>query len=590
MDDLERSTPKDEGKDTYVLSRAHPSTEDRPISDGEGPTRGPSRIPALLVLTLALLPPLSVVWGSSWFIAQDGPAHLYNAHVLRASLRADSVFRETFAVRWQPLPNWAGHLLAMTVNECLAPRSAERALASTTLIALASACFFLRRRVAGPAAGGTFSAAVVSTLLALNMTWLLGFTSFLLGASLFAVTLAVWWEARDRAGPALALKLGVLLILGYFCHPVSLGPTVFGLAVLILFTPGGRRPRALWTTLATIPLFPLGLAYLSMTRQGGPLSPIWGQLNDPLNWRDWLSQLGWIDPISLAAKSARPFSLSASGANIAFAPVLWFSLGLGLITWGSRRSWSRESRAWLILAGVLLTAGTIGPDTLGLNHGHYLPQRIFLLGLVALLPVLDFGRKSTSARIGRLALLVAWGLQTLWVLDYAMMSTDRASSMLQAQSKIGRNQRVATVLADERNRFRSNPLLHLDCLLGIGTGNVIWSNYETRYYYFPVQLRHPETMPSSSDFEAVARLVGPDEGGERAQMWAALLDRYPRQIDVVLAWGLDERIERINSERYERCNVAKDQRLRVWSGPKSSGSSSRELDLPPASKPVERPP
>jgi len=45
-------------------------------------------------------------------------------------------------------------------------------------------------------------------------------------------------------------------------------------------------------------------------------------------------------------------------------------------------------------------------------------------------------------------------------------------------------------------RFRSNPLLHADNLLGIGTGNIIWNNYETRYYYFPVQFRPEVARPT----------------------------------------------------------------------------------------------
>src|SRR5262249_56109534 len=78
---------------------------------------------------------------------------------------------------------------------------------------------------------------LVATLLAMNVTWLLGFTGFTLGACLFPITLGFWWPRRDRLGAVGVAGLWVLLILGYFCHLVSLGLTVLGLAVLALATP-----------------------------------------------------------------------------------------------------------------------------------------------------------------------------------------------------------------------------------------------------------------------------------------------------------------------------------------------------------------
>jgi hypothetical protein len=36
---------------------------------------------------------------------------------------------------------------------------------------------------------------------------------------------------------------------------------------------------------------------------------------------------------------------------------------------------------------------------------------------------------------------------------------------------------------------------------GLGTGNIIWNNYETRHYYFPVQFRAGLDRPDSGDLE-----------------------------------------------------------------------------------------
>ena len=47
---------------------------------------------------------------------------------------------------------------------------------------------------------GSAVAALWAALVGLNVTWLFGFYSFLLGACLFPITLGVWWGGRDRLG------------------------------------------------------------------------------------------------------------------------------------------------------------------------------------------------------------------------------------------------------------------------------------------------------------------------------------------------------------------------------------------------------
>src|SRR5204862_3079364 len=98
---------------------------------------------------------------------------------------------------------------------------------------------WLRWRVVGWR--GMPGAALMAVALAINLPWLLGFGSFLLGACLFPITLGLWWQGRDQLGPGRALALGALMMLGYFCHLVSLGLTVVGLVVLAAVTPGERR-------------------------------------------------------------------------------------------------------------------------------------------------------------------------------------------------------------------------------------------------------------------------------------------------------------------------------------------------------------
>src|SRR5262249_18639828 len=157
---------------------------------------------------------------------------------------------------------------------------------TVTLVGFAASIFWLRRRISGP--HGMALAALLAVLLALNFPWLLGFTSFLLGACLFPITLGVWWAGRDRFGWGRSFAIALLMGLGYFCRLVSLGLTAFGLVVLAVATPGAHRgTRLLRTFVGLLPLVPLAFVYQSLSQRGGAMRPVWDQLKNPLSPADW---------------------------------------------------------------------------------------------------------------------------------------------------------------------------------------------------------------------------------------------------------------------------------------------------------------
>jgi hypothetical protein len=521
----------------------------------------------VLVLLAALAAPLAALASVPWFVTQDGPAHLYNAEILARSFDPGSPFRAYYRVCWEPLPNWAGHLTLAALRTVAPPRLANLAINALTLVGFAASVLWLRWTVAG--ARGLGVAALWAALLGLNIAWLFGFTSFMLGACLFAVTLGVWWSGRERLGGARLAALAVLFVLGYFAHLVSLVVTVAGVAMLALLTPcrdrGGAIDRRAWavrlvrTAAAGLPLAPLGLLYLNLTRRGGPMQPAWGHLADPLTPRSWGVQLGWADPISIASKNRLPFAAEPTRAAGLLAPAFWLLAALAVALIATLRGPSRRGgppvhaapwrRGWAVLAALVIAGGLAAPDTLGPQHGHYLPQRIVLLGLAVLLPVfeLDVVGRRRAVRGCAAALVVALAVQTAWVWDYALQSQQTAGVFWRARARVGRGQRVATLLAQVQGRSRANPLLHADNLLGLETGNVVWSNYETRYYYFPVQFRAGLDRPDSIELETIAIEDDPRDAVDRARRWEELLLRHHAAIDVLAVWGNDPRLDAISA-------------------------------------------
>ena len=515
------------------------------------------------ILVVALTPALAAIWTVPWFVTQDGSAHVYNAQILASSGDPGSPLRDVYTIQWRPIPNWVGHLVLASLVATLPAWSADRIMISITLISFAASILWLRHRVAGTR--HVPAAALLAALLAMNITWLFGFTSFLLGACLFAITLGFWWPKRDHLRLGRIAGLSALLVLGYFCHLVSLGLTVVGLVVLAVASPlpegpapsRWRRRFARLGPLAAsfLPLIPLGLFYLRLAQRAGPLNPLWENLADPLTLASWKARLGWADPLTLATKDSLPLTERVSRVFLVFAPVAW--LGAALLTWGLaaasarlmrrtvRPSGAADRRGWLSLATLLIVWGVVGPDALGPDHGAYLPQRVVLCGLVALVAVVDIDLRRWSGRAAAAGLVWAVILQSAIIWDYALYCDRTAGQIIRARDAVGCNHRVVVLPARIRSRFRANPLLHAGNWLGVDSGNVVWNNYETRHYYFPVQFRPGIDRPHPDELEHVAIHDDPGQAADRSRDWERILARHGDAIDRLVVYKSDPRLDAI---------------------------------------------
>jgi len=522
---------------------------------------------ALGILAAALAPAVSAIWFVPWFVTQDGPAHVYNAEILKASINGfdqTSLWHNVYTVRWQPIPNWAGPVSMAGLVALMPAWLADRIMTSLTLIGFAGAILWLRWRVAG--GRGLAIAAILASILSMNIAWLFGFTGFMLGACLFPITLGVWWPVRDRLSlPRLAV-LAALLTLGYFCHLVSLGLTVLALIVLSVAAPVTKYGSGRWrqrlsrlarTSLTLLPVVILGLCYLWIATQRAPMRPQWENLSDSWSPLAWVARLGWADPISLAIRDGLPLTDRRGPQFLSFAPVIW--LGLAALFWcyGRIRTgiWIQnepDRRGWFVLAVALVVGGAVGPDSLGDAHGYYLPQRIILLGLVAMVPIFDLDFSCWWGRTAAVALAVAVVLQSAIVWDYALYSDRTAGQFVRARGSVGHEQRIAALLVSTRGRFRANPLLHAANWLGVDTGNVIWNNYETLHYYFPVQFQPGIDRPRPDDLELLSLHEDPSEALLRSRDWAGILTDHADSIDVVVVWKTDPNLDSITARWFDR--------------------------------------
>ena len=247
-----------------------------------------------MLVTGILSPIMIAVWFVPGFSTQDGPTHLYNATILARSFEPDSPYQDYYQIRWQPLPNWVGHAALAGLIQFFKPATADRIIITITLLGFAFALVWLRWIVRGDEA--LLGSCLLIANLAPNFLWLLGFTSFVLGCCLVPITLGLWWAGRDQLGAGRVALLAVLLVLGYFCHLVSLGLTAAGLGFLALFAPAQSSiaGRAWWmhrlgrTACCLIPLVPLAILYKRLSSEGGPMHPIWAVVTGPDLLNTWV--------------------------------------------------------------------------------------------------------------------------------------------------------------------------------------------------------------------------------------------------------------------------------------------------------------
>jgi hypothetical protein len=166
-------------------------------------------------------------------------------------------------------------------------------------------------------------------------------------------------------------------------------------------------------------------------------------------------------------------------------------------------------------------------------------------------PVFDADPSRWWGRCLVVVIAVAVALQSAIIWDYALYSDATAGQIIRAGKLVGRGQRIVTLLVSSRGRFRANPLLHAEDWLGVGTDNVVWNNYETQHYYFPVQFRPEVERPHPGDLELVSIHDDPEAKAARCRDWENMLSGHEKSIDVVLFWKSEPELEAITKRWFE---------------------------------------
>ena len=543
------------------------------LSDGDDDRLVRHRDPRLksMVLCCALAAPVFLaIWLIKWFVTDDGPNHLYNAFILSKLAEGNAFFKSFYAARGGLLPYTATYKTLSALMWIGSPRFADRIMMTATSLGFAGSVLWLRWRVCGWTAMSVVAPFVF--LLSFSKLWLYGLYGFLIGASLFVVALGMWWKWRENLTLARITVLAILLVLNFFFHIISATVAVGATVILAVTTPGTRTKKCVTQSLiAVLPTVLLISGFMLLMRHSSGEGPQWTGLGDGWSPSGWIRYLQSADFISISFKNTwggivslptdLPFDRTPAYSYGVLSPFHWFLAGTFLLilsTTGGRLNrqhlLKHHYRGWIVIVSLLLAAGILGPG--GFGDGGFFRERILLLGLAAMAPLLRVrAERGRAARAASVLLTFGLIVQEAFVCDYALVSNQIAGDFMQARSVVGSNRRIGLIVTDPRTHYLLNPVPEIVNQLGLETDGIVWNNYGPAYYYVPITFRDDVERDHWHTMDALNKAIisgQPDAiRNGSTEAWRDAVSRVMNDTDFLIVWGPATGLDSLISEQFD---------------------------------------
>ena len=369
----------------------------------------------LPVLLMTLICTAYSVWVLSLplFPTQDGPMHLYIAHVLQSVLAHPDGFYAHFYFVRHLLPPYALYYYALMFFSSFLPiLVADKVIICIYFFLFAFGFRYLARSI-GP--GGDF-AALLSTLLLFNWPLGMGFINFCLSTSLALWALGLWCRTAGRGGWGRKAAFVLLCYIIMLTHPVPL-LAVLAFAGLDLLVRLVRERR----------LKPLLADAITLLAGSGTLAYVRLFTTQNLTRQVHVSaQPFWRREIELVKGYALLHSLTAfAGRSIVVTVdrLLFYALLAGALAVALRyfrnarraRVWT-VAQTWTLGAVLFLLAFPLIPSDL--NHSAYFSARLVLyLWIAALAAAAGSSLPGPGMRSGLILVAVGAAVLTLFLAE-----------------------------------------------------------------------------------------------------------------------------------------------------------------------------
>jgi len=439
---------------------------------------------AFWVMTFAYLVP---IWAFRYVPTQDGPAHVFNAQILREYGHSAAGYEEFFEVRPDPLPNLTSHVLLAGLLSVFPPLAAEKLLVSLYVVGFAAAF----RSFLGAFGTASRPLSWLGLLFVYNRFFWLGFYNYCLGVALFWAILGYCIRQRGNLHLPQAAVLMLLFTVAYFTHLVCfllVWPCAVGATLWLQV----RRPLAAFLVcLAGLPAACLSVDYFDQTGffqdsssrrlLDHPLARLGGGMRGGSVRQD------------LVAMDRELFEYQA-GSRVAFSLFLiplYALLGACALARSCRPALDADSPGRLlplILGMLLLAAYLLAPPTLD-AHGGFLKQRLAVLPPLAWLACLSEPARASMRIVVRGLLLVLLAANLFLVTEAVAFANQELAEYNAGAEAFGWRHRLFVIQADQHPAPLADPLLHASNYYCLGTDSVNLNNYETDGAHFPVRFR-----------------------------------------------------------------------------------------------------
>jgi len=178
---------------------------------------------ALVALQLLFL------WAFQYFPSQDGPAHIYNADIIREYHHPDGeLIRGYFLLNQHIVPTWFGHLILAALMYIAPPLTAEKIFISIYVILLPISVRYALRAI-HPDAGFL---SILAFPFIFNYLLHMGFYSFSFSLPMAFFLVGYWLKYQEHLKANNIAIMAILSLLVYFTHIVTLVIAYFAIAIM----------------------------------------------------------------------------------------------------------------------------------------------------------------------------------------------------------------------------------------------------------------------------------------------------------------------------------------------------------------------
>ncbi len=366
------------------------------------------------------------------FTTQDGPMHLYYAHVMLALFgHGPEVYKRFYTIKHLLPPYSAYYYLLIGLSRVMPLFLADKLVICGYMVSFVYGFRYLARAV-GPAAE---QASLLATLIVLNWPLGMGFVNFCLGVSLALWTLGVWMRMAGQAGLGRKVLFVAMCCVLVLVHPVPLLAVMGYCTVDFLVRFWRRRDGSTITradavclllalcTVGYVKLFTI--AHVAQQMAPDAQSPVRIVLQNSLEYARGQG-------LSFFSQFMRDASPAKRLYRLLLVTVVPLSLGLA-----ARQAWRsqglgrpRASALWFWLTLGMIAVEPFVPRDM--NASHFFAERLLIfIWIGAFLAMSGYAEFSRPARLTFMATAIVGALVTLWTADAPMRAAANEMARLE---------------------------------------------------------------------------------------------------------------------------------------------------------------